>query len=686
MPKIKKQTKNKLASPSSNITGGGPAKAQKESAFLPELKVEKENKKSYLDTDTTLEAKLDKLSKTDFKSLIEQVQAEYEAGYKFMQPKHEEWGLRLKLYNNQKRDKSAVGDNLMFTVHQTVVASLYSDRLTSEFNGREEGDDEVAETLNVLATFDEDDMEKDILDYEWIWDASFFGRGLCLLWEFDRTTKTPMGEIIDPMTWIRDSRAKSVNGDRKRRGAMRYGGREIRLTQNEMDEAGIYFNYKDLKDDTKDVNSVVDRNMELRAQAQGLGVVANKSLAGENKDFRLLEWFTIYKGKKCLVTLAANRTKVVRFTEITDADGKPAKNWPIIDRPIYPMAHDWDSVSIPDLTEDKQRAKAVLQNLALKGAKMGLHPMTLFDTTKITNKADLNFEFGKAIPVNGNPTGAAVPLQTSGVKAEVQWVMEILDTAAQRATATPEMQQGVQSTERRTLGEINLIASKVDTRYSLSARIFGWSEKRFWKQWYALYKKHFKDGIDEKSVRIAGAMGSQWRKLTRENIILSSTSDPDVKIESKIISDERRLQNLQMFRAFIKDVLAVAGQEANLRFALKRLGKLSGMTKDEIDRVLPPTYDEMQSEEENEKLSNNEIVEVNPMDDDMIHMENHNKAADTAGKYAHIKAHKKAMMLKKERPELFPQKQNVDPTQAQNLMDKMQGIGGPMPNPAPQPQ
>jgi len=29
---------------------------------------------------------------------------------------------------------------------------------------------------------------------------------------------------------------------------------------------------------------------------------------------------------------------------------------------------------------------------------------------------------------------------------------------------------------------------------------------------------------------------------------------------------------------------------------------------------------------------------------------------------------------------------DVDPTQAQNLMDKMQGIGGPMPNPAPQPQ
>ncbi|EKE25618.1 MAG: hypothetical protein ACD_5C00095G0002 [uncultured bacterium] len=680
MPRANKQSSKKLAAPSSKITEGGPSKAP-EQAFLPELKVKVENKKSYLDTDTSLDARLSRYAKADWKILIDQVQAEYDAAFLFMKPKHEEWGLRLKLYNNQKRDKEAVGDNLMFTVHQTVLASLYSDKLTSEFNGREQGDDETAETLNTLAIFDEDDMEKDILDYEWDWDASFFGRGLCLFNEFDRVTKTPMAEIIDPMTWLRDSRAKSVNGDRKRRGAMRYGGREIRMTMNEMKEAGIYFNFEDMADDTKDVNSVVDRNMELRAQAQGLGTVANKSLAGENKDFRLLEWFTIYNGKKVLVTLASNRTRVVRYTELTNAEGKPAKTWPIIDRPFYPMAHDWDSVSIPDLTEDKQRARAVLQNLSLKGAKMRLHPMTLFDTNKITNKADLNFEFGKNIGVNGNPNNAAVPLQTSGVNNEVQWVMELLDTAAQRATATPEMQQGSVGAEKRTLGEINLIASKVDTRYSLSAKIFGWSEKRFWKQWYALYKKHFKDGIDEKTIRISGAMGSQWRKLTRENIVLAS-NDPDIKIESKIISEERRLQNLQMFRAFIKDVLAVAGQEANLRFALKRLGKLSGMTKDEIDRVLPPTYDEMESEDENEKLSNGEIVEVNPMDDDMIHLETHNKAADTPEKYAHQKAHKLAMLLKKERPELFPQKQNVDPNQIQNLMDKMQGLGGVMPNPA----
>jgi len=639
--------------------------------------IEEEEKVSYREPeeDETLEQENERLDKTDFTDLIKQCQGEYKLSWDFMKPKLEEWAVRLKLYNNQKRDKEAIGDPLMFTVHQTVLASLYSDRLTSEFSGREEGDEEVADTLNVLAVFDEDDMQKDILDYEWDWDASFFGRGLCLFMGFDTAKKTPIPEVIDPMTWVRDPKARSVNGDVQGRGAMRFGGREIRLTKKQMKDGKVYFNYKGIKKDGKDINSIIDRNSELRSEAQGFNnPVRDADTIGENEDYRVLEWFTHHKGKKVLVSLAENRTKVIRITQLKDNE------WPILDRTIYPMAHDWDGVSIPDLTEDKQRARSVLQNLGLKQAKANLHPMYLYNTTKIKNKADLNFAFNKFIPVDGDVAGAVQPMNKDLVKQEASWILEVLDTAAQRATATPEMQQGVQSEQRRTASEINLVASKVDTRYSLSAKIFGWSEKRFWKQWYRLYKRNFADKIHEKSIRVAGASSSQWRKLTRENIVMST--DPDVKIESKILSEEKRLQNLQMFRAFVKDVLAVAGQQANLRFALKRLGKLSGLMKDEIDQIIPPNVDEMEAEDENEELNENKMVEVDPIDDDMIHMNIHNKASDTEWKAKHIEAHRKNMKLKKQRPELFPQlQQQTDPSQVANIMEKLNGAGGSMPIP-----
>jgi len=601
------------------------------------------------------------VKKTDYKGLIDQIEAEYQLSWWFMKPKMDEWALRLKLYNNQKRDKEAVGDPLMFTIHQTVLASLYSDRLGVDFSGREEGDEETAENLNALATFDYDDMEKDILDYEWDWDASFFGRGLLMNFEFDRALKCPTPEVIDPMTWLRDPRASSVNGDRKGRGAMKFGGREIRLSKTDMDDAGIYFNYENLKPDSGDLRSLIDANVQARAEAQGLQDMTKfTKLVGDNADYRCLEWFTNWKGKKVLVTLADNRKRVVRYTELK------SKLWPINDRPLYPIAHDWDGVSIPDLVEDKQRARAVVQNLGLKGIKLGLHPTYLYNTNLIKNRGQLNVDFNKHIPVDGNPTGAVQEVQRQAVKQEVNWIMEILDTAAQKATATPDIQQGATSDEKRTATELNLQSAKVDTRYSLSAKIFGWSEKRFWKQWYALYKEHFEADIDEKVIRIVGAMGAKWRPLTRENII--GNQDPDVKIESKIISDAIKFNELQKYRLFIKDVMATAPQEANVRFALRKIGRLSGFTKEEVEQILPPSIDEMNAETENETLDKDDLVEVMIYDDDFVHMEMHNKASDTPAKKAHINAHKKSMMLKRVKPEFdMARNRPENPTGTENV-------------------
>jgi hypothetical protein len=601
-----------------------------------------------------------KIESKDFKSLIDQVEAEYQLAWWFMKPKMDEWAVRLKLYNNQKRDKEAIGDPLLFTIHQTVLASLYSDRLGVDFLGRESGDEETAENLNSLANFDYDEMEKDVIDYEWDWDASFFGRGLLLNFEFDREKKCPSPEVIDVMTWLRDPRALSVNGDSKGRGAMKFGGREIRLSKLDMKKSGIYQNYSGLKPDTSDIRSLIDANVMARANAQGLEDISKFSkLTGDNADYRALEWWTHWKGKKVLVTLADNRTRVIRYKELT------TDYWPILDRVLYPIAHDWDSVSIPDLTEDKQRGRAVVQNLALKGIKIGLHPTYLYDTNKIKNRGNLGIDFNKHVPVDGNPNGAVQAVERQTVKQEVNWILEVLDTAAQKATATPDIQQGTVGTEKRTATELNLVSAKVDTRYSLSAKIFGWSEKRFWKQWYQLYKQNFHEKIDEKIIRISGALGSKWRTLTRENII--ADTDPDIKIESKVVSDAKKYNELQQYRLFIKDVMATDPQNANVRFALRKIGRLSGFTKEEVEQVLPPSIDEMNADQENEKLDKSEIAQVQIYDDDFVHMEVHNKSADTPAKYAHINAHKKAMMLKRVNPQMdMARNRPENPTEAPN--------------------
>lgn len=629
----------------------------------------------------TLEEKISALEKRDFSDVIKQIEGEYQLSWWFMKPKWDEWALRLKLYNNQKRDKAAVGDPLLFTIHQTVLASLYDDQLMVTFEGREEGDVDTAENLDSMAEFDYDEMEKDIVDYQWDFDTSFFGRGLVMLMEFDRVKKCPVPENWDPMTTLRDPNATSVNGDMKGRGASRFIGREIRLTKQEMKDADVYFNYESLKSDNKNINSLIDRNRALRAEAQGYADVMRwTDTMGDSATYLLVEWITRIKDAKTgksalyLITLADSRKRVIRFTEIV------GKRIPIIDRSLYPISHDWDGVSIPDIVEDKQRARAKLQNLGIKVAEAGLHPSYVFDSTRITNRAELNMEVNKFIGVSGNPTNTIVEVPRSKISQDVNWILQTLDSSSQRATATPDIQQGQQAKGNPTLGELELVDKKVDTRYSLSAKVFGWSEKRFWQQWYFLYKEYFVKDIDEKILRITGALGTKFRPLRRDNIV--ANVDPDIKIESRVLSEAKKYTQLQIVRGFVQ--MIAQDPNANLRYALKYMGRLSGLKKDVINQMLPPVIDELIAEEENDKLENNKVVPVQLTDDHVIHLEVHNKLSDTPAKYAHIQAHKRAMVLKKTHPELFPQAPSAaNPTGGAGIGDKalpvQKGGGGSVP-------
>src|SRR3990167_11205671 len=125
---------------------------------------------------------------SNYISIIQQIEDEFQLAWRTLRPKITENLKRLKLYNNQKRDKNRVGDPLIYTIFQTILAVLYTDRLETTFGGREEGDEDMAENLNGLAEFDFDEMDKPFHDHDWIWDAMAFGRGLSYFDDFDRNS------------------------------------------------------------------------------------------------------------------------------------------------------------------------------------------------------------------------------------------------------------------------------------------------------------------------------------------------------------------------------------------------------------------------------------------------------------------------------------------------------------------
>jgi hypothetical protein len=612
--------------------------------------------------DKSIQKDLTKLEDTRFTNIEDQVQEEYKLAYDHQSPRKTELLARLRLYNNQKRDKKAVGDTTMFTVLQTILASLYIDRLTSEWTGKEEGDDDAAENLQAIASNDYDDMEKDVIDYDWIWDACFFGRSLLNFSEYIRDPENniylPIPEVIDPSVFLRDPRAISINGNRIGKGAARFFGYPLKMTRDEMEDNPNMFNldFRKIKIGSG-TQSLLEDTSQARADAQGNQYKKNSESEKRlkaNAEYDITLWNTRWKMgskvKKVKLWLA-NERRLLVGAQVLDFP-----KWQVIDRPLYPHSHDWDGTSIPDLTEDKQRARAVAANLGLDAMKADLYPMYIFDTNRIKNRNDLNFNFNKFIPSEGTAEGSVVPLRKSFPNLPlIEFIYNTLDVSAQKATATPEIQQGMQSSEKRTLGEVNIIASKVDTRYSLSAKVFGWSEKRFWLNWYQMYKTYFKDSIDEKIVRIVGAFGAKYRPLTKDQFI--TNIDPDVKIESQVVSRAKQLEERQLMTGYF--ALAFQDPDANKRYGLKKLGKLNGMTKDEVDRLLPQTIDEREAEQENEELNKNKTAEVLREQDHNVHLEIHGKANDTAAAKVHILTHQKALMIRRANPALFPQDQSM---------------------------
>jgi hypothetical protein len=626
-------------------------------------------------TNTTVTSIVDnKVDKKDnHETIAKQCSAEWKLAWNHQKPKKDEMEVRLKLYNNQRRDKEAVGDTTMFTIFQTVLASLYSDRMNVEFNGREEGDEETADNLNATAKYDYEEMGKDELDFSWIWDTCAFGWGIEEMEEFlrepDNNVFIPLPEVIDPILFLRDPDAVSPNGNRQHKGAMRFGGWETRMTKEEMQDHPSFLsdiNFEKLSFESG-TNSVIQDAVAARNEAQGrqdVSIQSKEAALGPNSRYPITTWYTHVmkdgKVKKAKVWLANDRTKLVGIKYLKK------DYWPLLKRNLFPTAHDWDGTSIFDLTEDKQRARAVAQNLGIKSMKADLEPMYVYDSSRITNKNDLNFEFNKFIPLDasGKPVGDSImPLRKSMPNMQLlDFIYNALDTAAQKATATPDIQQGAMSGSQRTLGELNLISSKTDTRYGLSAKIFGWSEKEFWQQWYQMYKDNFTSDIDEKVLRIVGAFGAKWRPVKRAGLI--TRIDPDVTIESTNVSRAKELEDSQRTAGFLG--LAFSDPTCNRRYGLKELAKQYGWSKDRIERLFPATIDERIAEQQNDKLNVNETAPVLPEDDHNVHLEIHSKANLTAATKAHIKTHEQALSIKKTKPELFPQDASATQFQANN--------------------
>lgn len=583
-----------------------------------------------------LEEKALKIIEED--KILSQVKTEKQLAKDWLAPRWEDWKTRLRLYNNQKRDSEAVGNSLLYTLMNTLLAYLYLDKLQVRFDPRESGDVEKCELVSNTAKFDYNEMRLDRKNYNWLWDSLFFGAGIAKVGGVK--DKTPVVEIIDPFVFYLDPNTGTDIQD------ARFCGIERAMTKSEMERLG----FKNIDKFSPEQTSQTEESQQARKEAQN-EVSHNEPATYENKNFIVLEWYTYLNGIKYVVFTDYNCSFLLK-------DPKPLifkdKKFPFVIKQFSPIPHEFWGVSIPDLVEDKQRATAILLNLSLAMEKAKLYPQYLFDTNSISNIQDLkHFDFNKFTPVNLPPNRSIrdviTPLQQPSITSSTQIIHEMIRDFALRSTGATDLRQGATDATKRTATELQLSQLNSDTRNSLAAKLFTIAEKEFWQMWLARYKQ-YKALVKGKVVRIQGALGVKFEDIKLDTFEFDT--DPDVVIESSNLSIQQAMIDRANLMELSKVILDQNAPTSAQRYFKKRLLQLSDFTKDEIDQILPPSFDEMRATEENAILEKDKLPEIDPQDDHYTHISIHNQVADNPSKIAHIQEHKKLLIEKREEQEL----------------------------------
>lgn len=603
-----------------------------------------------------LEAKDDLKDPTSYlyKELTSMATKYYRLSEEYLQPKREQWKVRKSLYNNQMRGATDVGDPLLFSTIQTIIASLYNDKLNSRFKMGNDKGGQRADNLGYCSASDYGAMEKDVMDFFWLFDACFYGKGFITMYGWDSDALHPLPSLIDPMHSIIDPSSNSING-LGGKNASRFFGWEEKTTKREMKDHGYYFNLEkdgeEMKLPNGYENSLIQQDDLSRDAAANLASQTSLNRfceIDEDEPIIALEMFMFHDGQLVRGSFANKGTVLIGYQVV---DKKFKNKIPVVERSIYPTK-DFFGSSVCDFVEDKQRARARLQNIALEGAEYNVYGMYL------VNREDVDIDElatpypNKIIGVDGDVNNKLSPIQRNIVNSDTQFILETLKYGAEQATGTPAIQQGMSPDTSRTATELATQRQTVDKRYSLSTKILGWSESKYWLYYYRCYSVYMTSS-EIKHVVVQGATGDYDLELKKKDIIdVKEEKEPVVIVESQEISEAKRSYELQVHSNLMTQI--VQYQYANLRYGYRKLVKLSGYTNEECSLLLPPTPDELQAKKENEELSNNKYVDVSMTDNHIEHLAEHENAEDNKYTQRHIQAHERAMILAKRKPEIMP--------------------------------
>lgn len=577
-----------------------------------------------------------------YDNVINDISTKYEDSFQFLQARKKRQANQLKLLVNLQKGDQQIASTLLLTLFNRVLSSLYDDKLQIKFLPSQGINQDQINAYNILAQSDYLEMSKAKLDYDWIWDTLFFGRGYMETLQFDKKRKIMKPHVINPLVFGYDPIVSEVQ-------EWRYYWKWI--TKNKWQIQKLIKEGKiDGISKPEEIAAGVDPYLweykQIVDQARQGVVPSPEPYSGDV--FQILEFYSYDEdGDRCVYWVDKNFSKVLMHEKLKLEDGEDGESkWPIVVKESYRQPHSSIPFSIADLLDDKHRAKSVLLNLAFIAAKDTANPVYLYNSDKVDDITQfLSRQVNQHIPVS-DVNDAVAPLnKAQAMSPELQSFMQFLDAEAESPMGAGKPMSEPGGSTSQTATQASLDQQLNDMAQSLLSKVLQFGESEFWSHWfhrYALYA----DDLQSKMANIVGVKGVDSTEIDLS--VFHTDYPPGILVYSAKEAEYKELtlrrDLMQLYPALTQTLDQDGMRNFNKHVFFPKFLQDPSL----IDVMLPKTIDEMKAEQENEQLKQDMMPKAELTDNHTTHIYTHHMVQPkTWATWFHIAEHEKLLAEQK---------------------------------------
>lgn len=588
--------------------------------------------------------------------LLGRIERDYTESMNFLLPRKQRQVNQIILLNNLQRGDENIASTLLLTLLDRVMSNVYDDKIQVKFLPSQGILQEQLNSFNTLSQSDYQEMDKAKLDYDWVWDTLFFGRGYIETLNFDKKRKIMTPHVINPLAFGYDPYFEDKDDWRyywkwitksKWQIQSLIDKREITgITKPEEIPGGIdvkLWEYKSRRDNAKQAT-------EPPAEpAQG-------------DVYQILEYFGYdEKGERCVFWTDKSFSKVLRKRTLREELGMKEDeemSWPIVIKEAFREPHSTVNFSVADLLEDKHRAKSVLLNLAFIAAKDKANPIYWYnenvkDVTQLFSR-----QISQHIPLEGNASGdtSIGPInKDSAMDPSLQAFISYLDSEAEAPVGAGKPMSEPGGATKQTATQAALDQQLNDMAQSLLSKVLQFGESEFWSHWFHRYASNAEE-LGSKMANIVGVKGITTKEISFKDF--NTEFPPGVMVYSAKEAEYKNLVKRRDMMQMFPEIAQTLDPDGMRNFQKHVFWPLMLEDPSLIDIMLPKTLDEMKAEDENEQLQKDSMPDVLPTDNHTTHIYTHMMTQPkTWAAWMHIAWHEELLAQQKQQEQMQAQAQ-----------------------------